>query len=77
MLVLGRKEGESLIIGGRIRVKVLRCSQGQVTLGVEAPMDVKVLRDELWNKLSQENQHQAIYSFANKEAIAHHGLTGD
>ena len=59
MLVLGRKEGESLIIGGHIKVKVFKCSQGRTILGVEAPMNVKVLREELWDKMTPEQKEKA------------------
>lgn len=47
MLVLTRKVGESLIIGDRIRITVVKVYEGQVRLGVEAPPDVAVYREEL------------------------------
>ena len=47
MLVLSRKEGESIVIDGEIRVTVLK-SNGKVTrLGIEAPSDVPIRRSEL------------------------------
>jgi len=47
MLVLTRKVGESLLIGGRVRVKLVSVDGFQVRLGVQAPADVQVLREEL------------------------------
>jgi carbon storage regulator len=47
MLVLGRKQNERLIIDGRIIVTVVRVSGGQVRLGIEAPADVAIQREEL------------------------------
>jgi carbon storage regulator len=47
MLVLSRKVGEKLIIGDNITVVVSRVSGNRVTLGIEAPDDVRVLRGEL------------------------------
>ena len=47
MLVLSRKVGEMLIIGGNITVKVVRIQGNRITLGIEAPSDVKILRGEL------------------------------
>ena len=47
MLVLGRKEGESIVIGGNIIVTVVRSAGNRVSLGVEAPREVPVVRGEL------------------------------
>jgi carbon storage regulator len=47
MLVLSRKVGETLVIDGNITVKVVRIQGNRITLGIEAPSEVKVLRGEL------------------------------
>jgi carbon storage regulator len=48
MLVLTRKPGESVFIGQSIRVTVLQTTnRSRIRLGIEAPADVKVLREEL------------------------------
>lgn len=48
MLVLTRREGEVVLIGDDIRVMVVRIKpNGQVQLGIEAPRDVLVLREEI------------------------------
>ncbi|MCP5230881.1 MAG: carbon storage regulator [Zoogloeaceae bacterium] len=47
MLALGRRVGESLLIGENIVVKVLGIKGGQVRLGVEAPREIPVVREEL------------------------------
>lgn len=47
MLVLSRKVGEKLVIGGNITVVVSRVAGNRVTLGIEAPSDVRVIRGEL------------------------------
>ena len=47
MLILTRRIDESLLIGEDIEVVVLEVRGGQVRLGVQAPRDMKVLRDEL------------------------------
>jgi len=47
MLVLGRKENQRLIIDGRIVVTVVRASNGNVRLGIEAPSHVSVQREEI------------------------------
>lgn len=47
MLVLSRKEGESVTIDGHITVTVIRLAGGRVRLGIEAPKDISILRSEL------------------------------
>jgi carbon storage regulator len=47
MLVLSRKEGERLVIDGNIVVTVVRLAGGKVRLGIEAPAEVSVRREEL------------------------------
>ncbi len=47
MLVLSRKIGEKLVIGDGITVVVNRIAGNRVTLGIEAPSDVRIVRGEL------------------------------
>jgi carbon storage regulator len=47
MLVLDRKVQEGFWVGGRIYIKVLSIGRRRVKIGVEAPADLEVLRDEL------------------------------
>lgn len=47
MLVLSRKVGEELVIGDNVRVVVFRISGNRVTLGIQAPNDVRIVRVEL------------------------------
>lgn len=47
MLILQRKEGETLLIGDKIEVTVLSVEAGRVRLAVQAPRDITILRSEL------------------------------
>jgi carbon storage regulator len=47
MLVLSRKLNDSIVIDGGIRIKVVGVRNNQVRLGIEAPDQVKVIREEL------------------------------
>ena len=47
MLVLSRKENQELIIGDNIVVRVVRVEGGRVRLGIEAPAEVPIRREEL------------------------------
>lgn len=51
MLVLSRKLGERIIIGDRIVVTVARLANGQVRLGIEAPREIAVFREEIEPRL--------------------------
>ena len=47
MLVLSRKQLEGIVIGDNIRIKIVKVDRNQVRLGIEAPADVLIVRDEL------------------------------
>lgn len=47
MLVLSRKMGERIVIGDDVTITVSRISGNRVSIGVEAPSDIKVIRGEL------------------------------
>jgi carbon storage regulator len=47
MLVLSRKENESIVIDGRIKITVVKIGGDKIRLGIEAPQDVPILRSEL------------------------------
>ena len=47
MLVLSRRQNESILLGGEIRVVIISVRNGQVRLGIEAPDRVGIIREEL------------------------------
>jgi carbon storage regulator len=59
VLILTRKSGERITIGDHIRVTVLEIKGKQVRLGVEAPPDTRVHREEIFQKIQRENQKAA------------------
>jgi carbon storage regulator len=54
MLVLSRRLGETLIIGDDIKITVLGISGNQVRLGIAAPKDVSVHREEVYRRIQDE-----------------------
>jgi carbon storage regulator len=56
MLVLSRKPNESVIIDGRILVKVIRVDGDVVKLGIDAPSDIPIFRQELYLEIQKSNK---------------------
>lgn len=61
MLVLSRKPGECVVIDGRVKVKIVRLDGDVVKLGIEAPPDVPIHRQEVYDEIQLSNQ-QALQS---------------
>jgi carbon storage regulator len=55
VLVLSRKQGESVVIGNDILVTVLEVRGDQIRLGIDAPRSVSVHREEIYLQVVQEN----------------------
>jgi carbon storage regulator len=60
MLVLTRKLGEVIRIGDVITVRLLEVRGNQVRLGVEAPADVRIYREEVYRAIRKENEEAAL-----------------
>ena len=56
MLILTRKIGESVTIGDKIKVYVIEIKGRQVRLGIEAPPDTMVHREEIYQRILAENR---------------------
>jgi carbon storage regulator len=59
MLVLSRRPGERLLIGEAVEVTILAVRGDQVSLGVSAPRDVPIHREELLERIRRENRRAA------------------
>ncbi len=60
MLILSRKISESIVIDGRIHVKIVRVEGDVVKIGIEAPADVPVHRLEVYEEIQRNNQQAAV-----------------
>ena len=56
MLVLSRKIGERILIGDKIAITVVKIGHGGVRIGVEAPPELAVVREELAEELKRAEQ---------------------
>lgn len=59
MLILTRKRGESIYIGGRIKVTVVEIKGNQVRVGIDAPQEERVYREEIYLQILEENRQAA------------------
>lgn len=59
MLILTRRPGESITIGDDIVVTVVEVSGSQVRVGISAPREVRVLREEIHKQIQEENRAAA------------------
>ena len=59
MLYIGRKVGESIIINDNIKMTVLEVRGKSLKLGFEHPSSTKILREEVFQRIQQENKQAA------------------
>jgi len=59
LLILTRKIGEGIILGDDIRISIMEIRGKQIRIGIEAPSDVVVLREEIYQRIQEENLRAA------------------
>lgn len=60
MLVLTRKSGQGIMIGDEIRISIVSIDGERVRLGIDAPRDVSVHREEVFLQIKQENEKARV-----------------
>ncbi|MEC7832337.1 MAG: carbon storage regulator CsrA [Pseudomonadota bacterium] len=60
MLILTRRVGEALMIGDKTKVVILGVKGSQIRLGINAPKEVEVHREEIFDKIRDENKAKSI-----------------
>ncbi len=56
MLILTRKKDESIIINGNIEIQIIAIEEGKVKIGINAPKDVEIHRNEVFEKILESNK---------------------
>lgn len=59
MLVLTRRPGESIVIGNGVKLTVVTIGPGRVKIGIDAPPDVRINREEIHTRIQQEHEHSS------------------
>ena len=68
MLVLSRKQGEQLVIGGNVTITIVEIRGDKVRLAFDAPGDVSIHRLEVWQRILAEEQAATVAASALQHA---------
>lgn len=60
MLILTRRVGETLVIGDNVKVEILRVKGHQVRIGVDAPKDISVHREEIYKRIQKKRSMEDV-----------------
>jgi len=71
MLILTRKKDEAIRLGEDIRIVLVQIKGGQVRLGIECPSHMRVLREELYEAVRQENLKASAADPLQLKALSH------
>jgi carbon storage regulator len=76
MLLLTRKLGENIRIGDDVKITIVEVKGNHVKLGIDAPPSVKVHREEIYERIQQENRRNQAQAAANSGGAAVAGNPG-
>lgn len=70
MLILTRKPGEGIVIGDDIRITIVEIKGGGIRIGIDAPADRKIYRQEVYDRICQENKEATQWNIADLDALS-------
>lgn len=70
MLILTRKPGESLYIGDDIKITIVEIKGHQIRVGIEAPQEFKIYREEIYLQILEENKEAAAAAQASESDLS-------
>jgi len=69
MLVLTRKAGDGIVIGDDITIKIIEIKGGGIRIGIDAPKDCKIYRQEVYDRISQENREALQWDLDDLDSV--------
>jgi carbon storage regulator len=76
MLVLTRKVGDGILIGDDILIRIVEIKGGGVRIGIEAPGDKKIYRQEVYERITEENREAAQWNMVDLETLSQNLIIG-
>lgn len=76
MLVLTRKAEEGIIIGDDVKITIIEIKGGSIRIGIDAPRHMKVHRQEVYDKIKEENKEATQWDIADLSALSSMISTG-
>jgi carbon storage regulator len=70
MLVLTRKPGEGILIGDDISIKIVEVKGGAIRIGIDAPKGKKIYRQEIYDRIVEENRNAAQWDLTNLDSLS-------
>jgi len=70
MLVLTRKAGEGIVIGDDITIKVIEMKGSGVRIGIDAPKNRKIYRQEVYDRIIQENRQAVQWNMVDLDSLS-------
>ena len=77
MLILSRKEDEKILIDEDIKISIVEIKGNQVKIGIEAPQDVEILREEVYKSVKEENINATKERKVNLEKLKSFGKNSE
>ena len=70
MLVLTRKLGEGIVIGDDVTITIVEMKGGNVRLGIDAPQSKKIYRQEIFDRIVEENREASRWDMIDLDKIS-------
>jgi carbon storage regulator len=70
MLVLTRKPGEGILIGDDVSIKIIEVKGGTIRIGIDAPRDKKIYRQEIYERIVEENRNAAQWDLTDLDSLS-------
>lgn len=70
MLALTRKKNEAIVIDGKIKIRVLDVQEGKVKIGIDAPKEMSIHREEVYLEIENNNKDSLDLNRANLQDLA-------